>query len=108
MEFFLVWTLLIVAAVWFLLLRPQRRRYLEHQDLMSGLEVGHEVITAGGIHGRVEALDDDVIHLEVAPGAVIRVARRAVMTDLTRQRQTGTQLADGDDGDDPGSFDGDN
>lgn len=85
--FALIWTLFIVVAVWFLLLRPQRKRMQEHQALMQSLEAGHEVVTAGGIHGRIEAMDDEVLRVEVAPGTVIRVAKRAIARNLTDEQQ---------------------
>lgn len=85
--FALIWTLFIVVAVWFLLLRPQRKRMQEHQALMQSLATGHEVVTAGGIHGRIEAMDDEVLRVEVAPGTVIRVAKRAIARDVTDEQQ---------------------
>ncbi len=85
--FALIWTLFIVVAVWFLLLRPQRKRMQEHQALMQSLEAGHEVVTAGGIHGRIEAMDDEVLRVEVAPGTVIRVAKRAIARNVTNEQQ---------------------
>ena len=78
----ILWTLFIVAAVWVLLIRPQRRRMLQHQALVSGLAVGHRIVTAGGIHGEVRNLDDDVVTVEIAPGTLIRLERRAVARDL--------------------------
>ena len=44
MEFFFVWTAFIVLAVWFLMIRPQRRRMMEHQALMASLSEGDEVV----------------------------------------------------------------
>lgn len=78
----LVWTAFIVLAVWFLLLRPQRKRMQEHQELMRGLQVGHRVITAGGIHGRIDDLVDDVAWVEIAPGTRVELDRRAIARNL--------------------------
>lgn len=78
MEVVLLWILLPFAVLYLLLVRPQRRRLAEHQRLQSSLVPGDEVITAGGIFGRIAALDDDSVSLEVAPGTVIRLARGAV------------------------------
>lgn len=78
----LVWTAFIVLAVWFLLLRPQRKRMQEHQELMRSLRVGHRVITAGGIHGRIDDLSDEIAWLEIAPGTRIEIDRRAIARDL--------------------------
>ena len=95
--FALIWTAFILVAVWFLLVRPQRRRMMQHAALVAGLAVGHRVITAGGIHGRIEALEDDVVRLEVAPGTTIGVERRAIARDLDRPEAEEIDLAEDED-----------
>lgn len=70
--------LIFLALMWFLLVRPQRERVRRQQQLVASLEVGDEVITAGGMVGRIVSLDDDEAHLEVAPGVVVRFLRLAV------------------------------
>lgn len=74
----LLWIVLMFGAFYALLLRPQRRNMAAHQALMASLQEGDDVMTMGGIYGRVQKLDDDVIELEVAPGTSFRVARSAV------------------------------
>ncbi|HWH05625.1 MAG TPA: preprotein translocase subunit YajC [Gaiellaceae bacterium] len=67
------------ALLWLLLIRPQRKRQVEQQQLQASIEVGDEVLTVGGFYGHVrELLDDDDLLVEVAPGTNVRVARRAV------------------------------
>lgn len=51
--------LLIGAFVWFIMIRPQRKRAAERKNMMSSLSVGDDIVTIGGIHGRVDALTDD-------------------------------------------------
>jgi preprotein translocase subunit YajC len=46
--------------------------------MQDTLAVGDEIITAGGLHGEVTAIDETVLHVEIAPGTVVRVDRRAV------------------------------
>ena len=76
-------TLILLAAMfallWVLLIRPQRRKQMEQQQLLSGIEPGDEVLTVGGIYGIVQEIDeeDDLI-VEIAEGIRVRVARRAV------------------------------
>jgi len=70
--------LILFGLMWVLLVRPQKERVRRQQQLVAGLEVGDEVITAGGLVGRIVALDDDEAHLEVAPGLVLRFLRIAV------------------------------
>ena len=69
---------LIAVAMYFLLIRPQRRRMQEQQALASAVEEGDEVMTTSGIYGFVTAIEGDVIWLEIAEGVDIRVARQAV------------------------------
>jgi preprotein translocase subunit YajC len=67
------------ALLWLLLIRPQRKRQVEQQELQSSIEVGDEVLTVGGFYGHVrELLADDDLLVEIAPGTSVRVARRAV------------------------------
>ena len=73
--------LLIVVAfgfLYFILVRPQKRRQQESQRMLTGLSVGDEIVTAGGIYGRVAELHDDAILVEIAPNLRVKLARRAV------------------------------
>jgi len=66
------------AVMWLLIILPQRRRQAAHASLISALAVGDEVITAGGMYGRVTAIGEDELGLEVAAGVDVRVARSAI------------------------------
>ena len=70
--------LVLLALMWLLLIRPQRRRQLEQRQLMERLEPGHEVVTAGGLYGTIEQVEGDEVRLEIAPGTTVRVAKRAI------------------------------
>jgi preprotein translocase subunit YajC len=70
--------LLVLVFMWFVIVRPQRRRQAEQEDLFATLRVGDEIVTAGGVYGTIRALRDDVVEVEIAPGTIVRVARRAV------------------------------
>ena len=76
-------TLILLAAMfvllWALLIRPQRRKQMDQQRLLSSVEPGDEVLTVGGMYGIVTEIDeeDDLI-VEIAEGIRVRVARRAV------------------------------
>ena len=84
---------LTFALMWVLLIRPQQRRMRQHQEVVSSLRAGDEVVTAGGIYGTVQAIDDEVMTLEVAPGVVVKVLRAAV------SQRVGPELADYDESD---------
>ncbi len=66
------------VLLYVLLIRPQQRRLREVQLMAASLEPEDDVITAGGIHGTVTAVDDDTVWLEVAPDVVVRVLKGAI------------------------------
>lgn len=78
MSIVVVYLAILVAAFFFLVVRPQRRQMASHRQLVASLSVGDEVVTGGGVIGTIQSLDDELAHLEVAPGVVIRVARGAI------------------------------
>ena len=69
---------ILFAAAWFILAVPARRRRTAHQAMQDSVDVGDEVITAGGMHGIVQEIDDSVVLLEIAPSVVVKVDRRAI------------------------------
>jgi preprotein translocase subunit YajC len=74
----LIFIVLLLALMWFLLIRPQRRRASAQQQLWQNIQPGDEIVTAGGLYGHVVAIEDDDVQVEIAPGVVVRTARRAV------------------------------
>lgn len=71
-----------VAIFYFLLIRPQSKRAKQHRDLVSGLKLGDEIITTGGILGKIAKLDDDLIVITVAEGVNITIQKSAVALAL--------------------------
>jgi len=63
---------------YFFMIRPQRRRQQEHDQLTSQLKQGDSVITAGGIYGRVENVAQDSVVLKIESGATMRVAKSSI------------------------------
>ena len=72
--------LLIIVVFYFLLIRPQQKRAKQHKALIDALKVGDSVVTAGGIYGKVAAVTDSVVTLEIATGVKIRVNRPAIVS----------------------------
>ena len=72
--------IIIIAflLLWLIVVRPQRKRQNQQRALVNELQVGDEVLTAGGIYGTVSRLDEDEVTVEIAPRTEVRVARRAV------------------------------
>ena len=75
--------IILVGAVWLLLLVPARRRRAQHEAMQDSVEVGDEIITAGGLHGMVTEIDDQTARVEVAPGVVVTLDRRAIAAVAT-------------------------
>ena len=75
---------LIFAMFYFLMIRPQRKRQKEHEELMSELKKGDKVVTAGGIYGQIESVSQDSIVLKVESGATIRVARNSIASKRSK------------------------
>jgi preprotein translocase subunit YajC len=75
---------LIALAVlfWFLIVHPQRRRGRQQAALVASLQPGQDVLTSAGFYGRIEAIEGDEIRLELAPGTVVRLDKRAVAARL--------------------------
>jgi len=67
--------ILIFVIFYFLLIRPQQRQKREHQNLLSNLKVGDNVLTTGGIYGRVTGLKDDKVTLEISDKVRVKVNR---------------------------------
>lgn len=63
---------IMFAIFYFLLIRPQQKKAKEHKALLEALKKGDQVVTAGGMHGKVSAVEDTVVTLEVANGVNIK------------------------------------
>lgn len=74
----LILFLLIPVAMYFLLIRPQKRRQREMANLQQSISVGDEIMTTSGIYGFVSAFEGDIAWLEVDDNVQIRVARAAI------------------------------
>ena len=74
---------LIFGAMYFLLLRPQRKRQKETRSLQNALQEGDEVILASGIYGFISAIEDGYVWLDIADKVEIRVARSAIATKVS-------------------------
>jgi preprotein translocase subunit YajC len=70
--------IVILGAVWLLFVVPSRRRRRSHSSMQDSIEVGDEVITAGGLHGTVKELGESELQLEIAAGVIVTLDRRAV------------------------------
>ena len=82
----LVPLILVFAIMYFLLIRPQQKKLKEHQAMVSALRRGDQVVTAGGIVGRVTKVKDteNEVEVEIAQGVNVRVVRSTITTVVSK------------------------
>jgi preprotein translocase subunit YajC len=78
---FLIMMVAIFAIMYFFMIRPQNKKQKEIQNFRKNLEVGQEVITAGGIYGKVKEIEDNVVVLEIASGVKIRIDKNSIFAN---------------------------
>jgi preprotein translocase subunit YajC len=76
---------LFMVVMYLLMIRPQQKRQREHQQMISELGVGSDVVTIGGLHGRIEAVGDDHFDLLVNPDVVLRFQKSAIARVVTEE-----------------------
>jgi preprotein translocase subunit YajC len=69
---------LLFGVMYFLMIRPQQKRRREAQQMQSSLGAGDSVVTIGGLHATVVAVEDDVVTVEIAPGVDVKFTRPAI------------------------------
>jgi preprotein translocase subunit YajC len=84
----LIFLVLMIALLWLLLIRPQRQRQAAQRALVEQLEPGTDVVTIGGLIGRVVSVADDEVVVQVAPGTDVRIAKQAVSGVLRKDQDS--------------------
>jgi preprotein translocase subunit YajC len=69
---------LVVAVFYFIIIRPQTQKTSEHQKVVKGLKKNDEIVTNGGIVGRVAEINDNLVTLEIAPNVRVRIERSEI------------------------------
>jgi preprotein translocase subunit YajC len=80
-----IFLIVLLALVWLLLIRPRQRAMKAQKQQLQSLEIGDEILTAGGLYGFVRAIDGDELRVELAEGLEVRMARRAVAAVVTER-----------------------
>jgi len=75
---------LMFVVLYFIMIRPQMKRQKEHKAMVEALAKGDEVVTSGGLLGRVSKLGETFVHLEVASGVELQVQRSSVVQVLPK------------------------
>jgi preprotein translocase subunit YajC len=70
----------IIAIFYFMIIRPQGRRQKERQKMLEAMKKGDKVITSGGIHGKIVAMEDKTVLLEISDNVKVKVEKSAVTT----------------------------
>ena len=78
--------ILIFVIMYFMVIRPQQKKAKEHQELLNKLKKNDEVMTSGGIYGKVIDLKDTIVTIEVAPNVRIRVARPQIASVISAEK----------------------
>ena len=84
--------IILFGLLWFLLIRPQQKRAKEHRNMVGALKEGDEVVTNGGLLGRITRVGENFVTLVVAEGIAFNVQRHAVATQMpkgTMKAETG-------------------
>ena len=68
----------MVAIFWFLIIRPQMRQQKAHREKVAGMKKGDQVVTAGGVLGKVVKVDDNYAEIEIAKGVQVKVVKATV------------------------------
>lgn len=68
----------LFAIMYFVMIRPQQKQVREHRDLISALKKGDEVVTQGGIFGKIYAVTDKIVTLEIANGVRVRIQKASI------------------------------
>ncbi len=83
--------LLIIVIFYFLILRPQQKKAKERTRLLEGVKKGDKVVTAGGIYGTVEGIEDNIVLLKIAESVKIKVDKTSISTIMGLPETTPTK-----------------
>lgn len=76
--------ILMFVVLWFLMVRPQMKRAKEHKAMIQSLSKGDEVVTQGGIAGRITGIDNDFVRVEIAKGVEVTVQKPTIAAVLPK------------------------
>lgn len=100
----LLFLVLLIALLYFVMIRPQRRRAQQQAALQRSLQLGDEVVTFAGFLGTIRRFDGDTVTLELSPGVQARVVRRAISGKVAPPASDPGEAEPGSDDEQPGKL----
>lgn len=79
--------IVLFGVMWFVMIRPQQKRQREYQQMVDSLKKGDRVLTRGGIHGTIAAIQDDRLRLRIANGVEVTLSRNGVSGKLAEEAE---------------------
>jgi preprotein translocase subunit YajC len=77
-QFGLLLPIVFIGLIYFLMIRPQQKKQKEHRAMMEAIVAGNEVVTGGGVLGKVTAVGDQFVTVEVADGVAVKVQKHTI------------------------------
>jgi preprotein translocase subunit YajC len=84
---FIIMMVVIFAIMYFFMIRPQNKKQKEIMNFRRNLAVGQEVVTAGGIYGKIKEIEDTAVILEIASGVKIKIDKNSIYADAPSTQQ---------------------
>lgn len=81
---FMIMTVVFIGLMYFLMIRPHNKRAKQHREMVAELKKGEEVVTNGGLLGKIVAMNDNFISLEISKDVVIHVQKQSVQTVMPK------------------------
>ncbi|MBD0261056.1 MAG: preprotein translocase subunit YajC [Cytophagales bacterium] len=83
----MLFLLLLFAVVYFLMIRPQQKRRREAQAMQNSLGAGDEIVTIGGLHGRIDSMNADTVTLDVGRGMKLTFEKSSISMEASKKLQ---------------------
>jgi preprotein translocase subunit YajC len=77
-QFSLLLPIVFIGVIYFLMIRPQQKKQKDHRAMMDALVAGNEVLTGGGVLGKITAVGDQFVTVEVADGVTVKVQKHTI------------------------------
>ena len=86
----LLFPIILIGAFYFLLIRPQTKRAKEHKQMVEGLKKGDEVVSGGGVLGRITDIGENFLQVEIADGVQVKIQKQSVGSLMPKGTYKGT------------------